>query len=186
MKCTKCGAECGDEVKFCTQCGAPLDSEGQETKAETAGETGAETAEETAGETEIVEEIAGETVAETAGETAAQGAGSEQALAAEDQPPTVEDQTVQPADTQPVQTSAGEPGPNKKFMKILFAVIAIVFVAAAAALAYVKMTAKDPKQVVIDAFENIYKDGQVFPSEELFGFKDFADTALKEDIRFRV
>ena len=181
MKCTKCGAECGDEVKFCTQCGAPLDSEGQETKAETAGETAAETAEETSGETEIVEEIAGETVAETAGETAAQGAGSEQALAAEDQPPAVEDQTVQPAVTQPVQTSAGEPGPNKKFMKILFAVIAIVFVAAAAALAYVKMTAKDPKQVVIDAFENIYKDGQVFPSEELFGFKDFADTALKED-----
>ena len=134
MKCTKCGAECGDEVKFCTRCGAPLDSEGQETKAETAGETAAETAE----------------------ETAAQGAGSEQALAAEDQPPAVEDQTVQPAVTQPVQTSAGEPGPNKKFMKILFAVIAIVFVAAAAALAYVKMTAKDPKQVVIDAFENIY------------------------------
>ena len=64
--------------------------------------------------------------------------------------------------------AAGEPEPNKKFMKILFAVIAALAVIAVAAVAYVKMNAKDPKQVVIDAFEKVYTEDQVFPSEELF------------------
>ena len=78
--------------------------------------------------------------------------------------------------------AAGEPEPNKKFMKILFAVIAALAVIAVAAVAYVKMNAKDPKQVVIDAFEKVYTEDQVFPSEELFGFKDFSEAALKADM----
>mgnify|MGYP000081401615 CR=1 FL=1 len=74
-----------------------------------------------------------------------------------------------------------EPQPNKKFIKILAAVIAFAAVIAVAALAYVKMTTKDPKQVVIDAFENVFPEGQVYPSEELFGLKDFAETVKTAD-----
>lgn len=74
-----------------------------------------------------------------------------------------------------------DPQPNKKFMKILIAVIAIVAVVSVAALAYVKMTAKDPKQVVIEAFENVYPEGQVYPMEELFGLKGFGETLKTAD-----
>lgn len=74
-----------------------------------------------------------------------------------------------------------DPQPNKKFMKILIAVIAIVAVVSVAALAYVKMAAKDPKQVVIEAFENVYPEGQVYPMEELFGLKGFGETLKTAD-----
>ena len=74
-----------------------------------------------------------------------------------------------------------EPQPNKKFVKVLAAVVAIAAVIAIAALAYMKMNTKDPKQVVIDAFENVFPEGQVYPSEELFGLKDFAETVKTAD-----
>ena len=32
MKCTKCGAEQEADVKFCTQCGAPMEHEDQDRK----------------------------------------------------------------------------------------------------------------------------------------------------------
>lgn len=35
MKCKKCGAEYGEDVKFCTQCGAPMGDEGQDSQAGT-------------------------------------------------------------------------------------------------------------------------------------------------------
>ena len=43
--------------------------------------------------------------------------------------------------------------------------------------AFLKMTEKDPKEVVIQAFENVYVDGQVKPMEELFGFSEFRKNA---------
>ena len=74
-----------------------------------------------------------------------------------------------------------KPNPNRKFIKILVAIVAAVAIIVIAALAYVKMNAKDPKQVVIDAFKNVYTEGQVFPFEELFGFNEFAENAQTSD-----
>lgn len=72
-------------------------------------------------------------------------------------------------------------GPNKKFTRILTIVVAVLAVVSVGALAFVKLTAKDPKEVVISAFENIWTEDQVLPSEELFGLKAFADSALTSD-----
>ena len=144
MKCKKCGAEYGEDVKFCTQCGAPMGDEGQDSQAGT----------------------------EPAMDAQADGEAEAGTISAEAQAPT-EPSPAEPAVkaeepkadgpmSVPVPAS-GEPEPNKKFLKILFAVIAVLAVIAIAAVAYVKMNAKDPKQVVIDAFEKVYTEGQVFP-----------------------
>ena len=60
--------------------------------------------------------------------------------------------------------------------------IALIAVAAAAvigigAFAMVKLTEKDPKEVVIAAFENIYTEDQVNPMEEMFGLSQFQEYA---------
>ena len=34
MKCRKCGAEYGEDVKFCTKCGASMEDEGQDSQAQ--------------------------------------------------------------------------------------------------------------------------------------------------------
>ena len=155
MKCTKCGAEQEADVKFCTQCGAPMEHEDQ-----TPENNGPEPADkEPASGAEAVKS-----------EEPASGA---EAVKAEE--PAAEAENVKTEEPAPAAvTVPEEPQPNKKFIKILAAVIAFAAVIAVAALAYVKMTTKDPKQVVIDAFENVFPEGQVYPSEELFGLKDFA------------
>ena len=45
------------------------------------------------------------------------------------------------------------------------------------ALAVMKLTEKDPKEVVINAFENIYPEDQVSPMEELFGLSQLQEYA---------
>ncbi|MCD7870579.1 MAG: zinc ribbon domain-containing protein, partial [Enterocloster clostridioformis] len=162
MKCTKCGAEQEADVKFCTQCGAPMEQDNQ-----TPEDNGPDPAkEEPAAEAEAVKEE----------EPAAEA----EAVKAEE--PAAEAETVK--EEEPVPTAVtvpAEPQPNKKFIKVLSAVVAIAAVIAVAALAYVKMATKDPKQVVIEAFENVFPEGQVYPSEELFGLKDFAETVKTAD-----
>lgn len=74
-----------------------------------------------------------------------------------------------------------EPGPNKKFMRILAVAVVILAVVSVGALAFVKWSVKDPKEVVIQAFENIWPKDQVLPSEEMFGFKEFSESALTAD-----
>ncbi len=191
MKCRKCGAEYGEDVKFCTKCGASMEDEGQDSQAWTsagtepakdagtdeasgAGQDDAGTAAE--GQTEAAADGAAE-ADQTAGQLSATEAGQQ----AEEAGAAVKEEEPKAAGPMSVP-AAGEPEPNKKFMKILFAVIAALAVIAVAAVAYVKMNAKDPKQVVIDAFEKVYTEDQVFPSEELFGFKDFSEAALKADM----
>ena len=39
MKCRKCGAEYGEDVKFCTKCGASMEDEGQDSQAWTSAGT---------------------------------------------------------------------------------------------------------------------------------------------------
>lgn len=58
---------------------------------------------------------------------------------------------------------------GKKFGKAIIGVIAAVVVVVIAAFAALRLMEKDPKDVVIAAFENVHPKGQVYPTEELFG-----------------
>ena len=186
MKCTKCGAEQEADVKFCTQCGAPMEHEDQTPEnngpepADKEPASGAEAvkSEEPASGAEAVKTEEPASGAETV--KAEEPADEAEAVKAEE--PAAEAENVKTEEPAPAAvTVPEEPQPNKKFIKILAAVIAFAAVIAVAALAYVKMTTKDPKQVVIDAFENVFPEGQVYPSEELFGLKDFAETVKTAD-----
>ena len=182
MKCMKCGADNEETAKICTGCGASLE-DGQQAAEETAagdgGVTQTSAEETTAGDGGVTQTSAEEAPVQAPAEEApAQEAPVQVSLKKPEGRPEAgqpEMSRTEPA-AQAIQPGMGEPEPNKKFLKILFAVVAVVAVIAVAALAYVKMTAKDPKQVVIDAFENIYPEGQVSPMEELFGISGFKDT----------
>ena len=58
---------------------------------------------------------------------------------------------------------------GKKFGKVIIGVIAAVVVVVIAAFAALRLMEKDPKDVVIAAFENVHPKDQVYPTEELFG-----------------
>lgn len=77
--------------------------------------------------------------------------------------------------------SQDEPPADKKKGKKTAIIIAAVAAIAVAAFAVVKMTAKDPKEVVIAAFENIWPEGQVSPEEELFGVSSLAKAMTSTD-----
>lgn len=85
------------------------------------------------------------------------------------------------AEAQAVPAEPSAPNAQKKSGKLTAIIIAAIAVIAIAAFAAVKMTAKDPKEVVIAAFENIWPDGQVSPAEELFGTSEFATAMTTTD-----
>lgn len=175
MKCTKCGAECREDVKFCTKCGAPMDCQDQAP----AGEG-----------TEVPEAKEDAAVGQPDGTSAGQpdgaSAGQPDEASAGQSGQTAADQPEQPTAGHTDQLVTAQPSiveskPNKKALKIILGVIGIVVIIAIAGLAYVKMNAKNPKQVVIDAFKSVYTDGAVSPSEELFGWNEFAKAAMNSD-----
>lgn len=176
MKCSKCGAECQDDVKFCTQCNSPMGDEGQEAKAEPRNEADA------APEGGTEPAVAAEDRTEAAG---IQAEADETRTVADETRTEADETRTEAAGTQTESAAPAVqpdgPQPKKGFVKVLATVIILAAVIAVAALAYVKMNEKDPKQVVIDAFENIYTKDQVFPVEELFGTKEFAEAAGKTD-----
>lgn len=71
----------------------------------------------------------------------------------------------------PAAPAAAAPAP-KKGAKAPVIAVAAVAVIAVGVFAAVQLTAKDPKEVVIQAFENVYPEGQVMPFEEIFGLSD--------------
>lgn len=71
------------------------------------------------------------------------------------------------------------PKPKKKTGIVIGAVAAV---AAAGAVAFAFLSQKDPKEVVITAFENIYPEGQTSPMEELFGISEFRKKAAASDM----
>ncbi len=75
----------------------------------------------------------------------------------------------------------GEP-PRSGKKKGLIIGEAVVGVAAVGALAFGLMGRKDPKEVVISAFENVYTEDQAQPLEELFGLSMFSENALTGDV----
>lgn len=74
-----------------------------------------------------------------------------------------------------------EPEKPKKKTGIIIGVAAAAVVAVGA-FAFIRMSQKDPKEVVITAFENIYTDDQVEPLEELFGISQFTENAKTADL----
>lgn len=78
-----------------------------------------------------------------------------------------------------------EPAPKpKKNTGILIGAVAAV--AAAGALAFAFLSPKDPKEVVIAAFENIYPEGQTSPMEEVFGLSGFQEKVASSDMETSV
>lgn len=78
-----------------------------------------------------------------------------------------------------------EPAPKpKKNTGILIGAVAAV--AAAGALAFAFLSSKDPKEVVIAAFENIYPEGQTSPMEEVFGLSGFQEKVASSDMETSV
>lgn len=66
-----------------------------------------------------------------------------------------------------------------KYGKIAAIAAAAAAVVGIGVFGAVKLTAKDPKETVIHAFETIYTEDQVNPAEELFGISKFAENAGK-------
>lgn len=62
----------------------------------------------------------------------------------------------------------------KKQMKIAAAGAAAAVVVGGGIFAYTRLAEGDPKEIVIQAFENVYAEGQTAPMEELFGLSEFA------------
>ena len=72
--------------------------------------------------------------------------------------------------------------PKKKTGLIAAIAVGAVLLVAGSVFAFVKLTEKEPKEVVITAFENVYADDQVNPIEELFGLSQFAESAAAADV----
>lgn len=88
----------------------------------------------------------------------------------------------QPAEnTEDSKDDAGKNGKRKAGIIAGVAAAAVIAVAGGV-FAFVKITEKDPKEAVIQAFENIYTEDQVNPVEELFGLSEFARNAGKADV----
>ena len=168
MKCRKCGAEQPEDNKICAQCGADMTELPEETG-------GTEPAEGTQGEGAQAEEAQAEEAQEEG--TQEEGTQVVEAQMEEAQEEKREEtlQTVQKPDV---------PEKEKKKGKMVGIAVGAAAVVAVAVLAAVKLTAKDPKEVVIEAFERVYSDEIIYPSEELFGTREFAESSVGADSQF--
>ena len=155
MKCLKCGALIPDGAEKCPECQYPVNSESGQ-------EPAVEASENVTAETESAEAPAGEAPAEEAVQLEPGEAPAEEA-----------------AQPQPGEAAkpAMPPVPSKKGGKGPVIAVAAVAVVAVGAFAVVKLTAPDPKEVVIQAFENVYPEDQVLPFEEIFGLSDMLEAS---------
>lgn len=74
-----------------------------------------------------------------------------------------------------------EPKSGKKGMKILIAAGVVAAAGAAAAFAFTRMNAKDPKEAVVDAFQTAFSHEQVSPAEDIFGLSQFSSASVSSD-----
>lgn len=164
MKCSYCGNELQEQDSVCSFCGKPVEEskeaeEGKESLTEEKAEGTAESKEE-AGEEEK------KTIVEEAGVEKAD-AGSDWQSPGEKEPEGGDPGTAS------VGGASLEPPKKKNGAKLAVIAAAAAAVVGIGAFAAVKMMEKDPKEVVIAAFENIYTEDQVDPLEELFGLSEF-------------
>lgn len=169
MKCSYCGNELQEQDSVCSFCGKPVEEskeaeEGKESLTEEKAEGTAESKED-AGEEEK------KTIVEEAG---VEKAGVEKADAGSDwQSPGEKEPEGGDPGTASVGEASLEPPKKKNGAKLAVIAAAAAAVVGIGAFAAVKMMEKDPKEVVIAAFENIYTEDQVDPLEELFGLSEF-------------
>lgn len=150
-KCLKCAGEMPDDQFVCSNCGAELEENSEVMGAESAAEQTEETAvTEQAVETAVTEQIEETAVAEPVMEKAEEAA------------------VVTPA----AESGGNPPGKTKKIGVIVGAIAAVAVIGVSAAVVGKKLSAKDPKQVVIDAFKSVYTQETKTPIEEIFGFED--------------
>ena len=76
-------------------------------------------------------------------------------------------------------SAGGEPPKPKKKTGLIIGVVAAAAVAVGGLV--FAMNQKDPKEIVVEAFENISPEGQVSPMEELFGMSTFAEKGKTAD-----
>lgn len=179
MKCKNCGADMPDDQDVCSVCGAQIGADEQtDNKNEEKQETTADAESAAEPVAEEAAEPAAEEVAEMAAEEAAEPVAEATEPIAEAAEPVTEAaesaaETAEPAAA--VASAAAQQAPKKKGGKIVIGAVAAAAVVAAGAFGLSKVNEKDPKQVVIDAFESVYPEGQVYPIDELFGITKFAD-----------
>lgn len=162
MKCEKCGAELREDERVCPVCG----QEAAETEAVTAASAG-----EPEGAAGMEAEGAGAGAAETAVDTEA---GAET---------NTETNTLTERDSADLET----PPKGKKNKKAILIGGGVVAVAAAAAIA-VTATRKDPKDIVLDAFQMVWESRQQGPAEQIFGVSQFMEPNYEEstETSFRI
>lgn len=172
MRCTKCNAEIPDGAKFCTSCGEPVPKNDE--AAQGMGEKMVDgNVEAEAGEAAQVETTSQAQEATPAGEPSQEAPQPSTAAQATSQPSAAPQETPAAPQAAPAGPESSPIKEGKKFNKAIIYVIAAVVVIAVAALAALKLTAKDPKEVVITAFENVFPEDAVSPTEELFGVSEF-------------
>ena len=154
MKCEKCGAELREDERVCPVCGR----EAAETEAVTAASAG-----EPDGAAGIEAEGAGAGAAETEVDTEA---GAET---------NTETNTL----TERASADLETPPKGKKNKKAILIGGGVVAVAAAAAIA-VTATRKDPKDIVLDAFQMAWESRQQGPAEQIFGVSQFMEPKYGE------
>jgi len=154
MKCSVCGTELDAGEKVCHACGNPVGEKGQDT----AGG-------------EKKDSAFGDAMAEAGKNTASGGrpamdwpGGGQEGMEALNQP----------------EGAGGPPKSGKK--KGIIIGVAAAAVVAVGALVFSFAGRKDPKEVVINAFENVYTEDQVKPLEELFGLSGFSENARTADV----
>lgn len=203
MKCPNCGTETNDMEKVCSVCSTPLEgdtSAGGEEKnqvpADTPAAPGAEAAETApaAPGTEVAETVPaapGTEVAEASPEAltpeAAETSSEAPALEAAEISPEVTDESpaASAPDTRAYIPADPPAGGKKNGGKIAMAAagIAAVAVIGGGVFCITRMlNAKDPKEVVIDAFKNVYSEEQTYPMKEIFGFEELAESSLTGDV----
>lgn len=157
MKCGYCGQEMQDTDSACPFCGTPV---GASSPVERRGDEP-----ESNGANQAVLSEAGAEGGWQSGAAETDKAPGE-TLGEAGSAPGTEGSAVQAPFQPPKKKSGG------KFAAIAVAAAAVVGIGIFGA---VKLTEKDPKEVVIAAFENIYTEDQTKPMEELFGLSQFQE-----------
>lgn len=177
MKCPNCGTEMNDMEKVCSACNAPLDGNAASGNAAEAG---------TGQQEEAAEAKFGDVLASAAGSAAPEAENSAQpdvqpgpgesagAIGDSGAAPSADPRPYIPAD--PPASSPKNTG------RLVVAAVAAVAVIGAGAFGISRMMAKDPKEVVVDAFKNVYSQEQTNPSEDIFGFTELAELSRTSNV----
>jgi hypothetical protein len=209
--CKKCGKEMLDEVKFCTACGESMadedtasatkgiaeEVESAEEATEKADLAKAEETEEAETVEEVVTEEA-ETVEEvvTAEAETAEEADSAEEVTEDSQEPveavqaessvevvadTAGETTTYPNVTeQMVEGYQMKKSGNGKKVGIIAGIIGLIAVVGVAA-SMMLIKKEDPKEVVIQAFKSVYEEETVNHLENIIGFSEIYERAIKEN-----